>query len=586
MTSQNKSIVITIGALLGGLFLGWLLFSGDGTTNERHIHSEAEKDQIWTCSMHPSIRNPEPGSCPICGMDLIPLQPNSGLGDPHLFEMSENALRLANVQTLKLGTSSAAREIRLNGRISVDEGKMAVQTSDVPGRIDRLLVDFTGESVEQGQPLAQVYSPELLTAQEELLQAYKLRDRMPELLEAAKSKLKNWRISDRHINEILENQRASENFVISASTSGVITEKLVEVGDFIDRGQAIFRIADLSQVWVLLDVYENMSSIALEDEVEFTVASMPGEVFKGKVTFIDPVLNDLTRVATARIEVANPEGKLKPEMFVSAVVEVGGSDTDDVLSIPNSAVLWTGERSVVYVKEPNGGSGAFGLREVVLGPQLGDEYIIKEGLAPGDEVVINGAFTVDAAAQLAGRPSMMSPAVDRETPGQQQENLIDYLDTHLHHFSNEVPVEFEQDLESLVGSYLKLKDALVQSDQHASLLAIETFSQILQDVRQEGLSQDAIVIWKDQSKAMEAAVARMLSETNLEVIRGSFDELSVEMTKAVATFGAGGQTLYVEYCPMANADQGAFWLSLNPQIHNPYYGDAMLGCGEVVKELH
>lgn len=576
-----------IGALLGGLLLGWMLFSGNNASHQEHTHGETPTDEIWTCSMHPSIRNPEPGACPICGMDLIPLQTESGQSDPRLFEMQENALRLANVQTMKVGFSSAQREVRLNGRVVVDERNFAVQTADVSGRIEQLMVNFTGEKVNRGQALARVYSPELLTAQKELLQAATLQERMPELLEAAKEKLKHWRISEEQINNILERQEVSETFVLASSAAGVVREKLVDVGDFVERGEPIYEIADLSKLWVLLDVYENMSWIQVGDSVVFTVASLPGKTFEGAVSFIDPVLNDQTRVSTARIEVDNSDGQLKPEMFVSGIVKTEALGEQDQLTIPKSAVLWTGERSVVYIKEPNDSQAVFGLREVVLGALLGDKYVIQDGLIPGEEVVVNGAFTVDAAAQLAGKPSMMSPAEDRaaNSTSQEEGDLKNYLENHLHHYRSDVPANLKQDLQRLVENYLKLKDALVVSNEKASLQASKSVFTSLESLETSNLSSEARDFLKARLESMVAAIGEMISNPDLETQRNSFDDLSVEMTKVLLAFGTGGEKLYVEYCPMANSDQGAFWLSANPQIQNPYYGDAMLGCGELISEL-
>ena len=182
---------------------------------------------------------------------------------------------------------------------------------------------------------------------------------------------------------------------------------MVELGDYVERGMPIYEISDLSKVWVLFDLYESELNWVKEgSEVEYTVNSIPGETFTGKITFIDPLINSQTRVATARIEVSNKDGKLKPEMFVSGIVKnsVGVKDSEEIV-IPKTAVLWTGKRSVVYVKDDSG----FILREITLGPALGDSYIVEDGLEPGEEIVSNGTFTVDAAVQLSGRPSMMNP---------------------------------------------------------------------------------------------------------------------------------------------------------------------------------
>ncbi|HET8885652.1 MAG TPA: efflux RND transporter periplasmic adaptor subunit [Salinimicrobium sp.] len=406
MKTKNKNIFIVLGSVFFGLILGWIVFSG-GNDVESHEHETAAETEniIWTCSMHPQIREDEPGQCPLCGMDLTPLE-HEHTSNSHAVQMSEHAIKLANIQTMIVGESNANAEVRLNGKISVNEQKSYVQSSHIPGRIEKLFVDFTGEEVKRGQALASIYSPEMQSAQEELLQAQAIRETNPELFEAAKTKLRNWRIGENQIQKILETGKTQKNFTITADVNGIVTEKLVEVGDYIERGMPIYQIADLSNVWVVFDLYEsNLNFINEGDIVGFTVASLPGESFKGKIDFVDPILNQQTRVSSARLEVDNKAGKLKPGMFVTGILKNSAEkEKSNQISIPKSSVLWTGKRSVVYVKEETG----FELREVLLGNSLGNSYIIIEGLKAGEEIVVNGTFTVDAAAQLAGKPSMMS----------------------------------------------------------------------------------------------------------------------------------------------------------------------------------
>jgi len=407
MKTGNKKLLKTVGILAIGILLGWLLFGGGEKVAENHDHSGAEVEQIWTCSMHPQIRKNEPGPCPLCGMDLIPLESGSEGDDPSSYQMSENAMKLANITTIVIGKSNASKEIRLNGKVQIDERNAYSQSTHIPGRIEQISINFTGEKVGRGQTLATVYSPELVTAQEELLQAARIRESQPELFAAAQEKLRNWKIGQAQIDQIVANNKPIQRFSIHADVNGVVTKKFVDLGDYVERGAPIYEISDLSQVWVLFDLYESeLAWINVGSEIEYTINSFPGETFNGKISFIDPLINSLTRVASARVEVNNKAGRLKPEMFASGIVknEIGKADSQDIV-IPKSAVLWTGKRSVVYIKEASG----FKLREINLGPSLGDAYIVKDGLETGEVVVSNGTFTVDAAVQLAGKPSMMNP---------------------------------------------------------------------------------------------------------------------------------------------------------------------------------
>lgn len=216
MNAKYKNITKIGGILVLGFLIGWLIFGGNNAAQlieDGHEHTEAEENQIWTCSMHPQIRQNGPGDCPICGMELIPAVNAGGESDnPGTFQMSENAMKLANVSTMRVGKSAAARTLRLNGKVELNETNTVTQASHIPGRIESLNVNFTGEQVRRGQSLATIYSPELVTAQEELLQAAGIRESQPELFEAAKEKLRNWRIGENQINQILNSGRPLERF--------------------------------------------------------------------------------------------------------------------------------------------------------------------------------------------------------------------------------------------------------------------------------------------------------------------------------------------------------------------------------------
>ncbi len=400
--------------LVTGLLMGWLIFGGSSgqKMEEDHQHTnEIAGETIWTCSMHPQIRQNEPGDCPICGMDLIPLENDDNQElDPMAISMSPTAMQLASVSTAIVGTTAPVKSVRLNGKIQEDERLVFSQTSHIPGRIEQLKVNFTGEYVRKGQVIASLYSPELVTAQEELFEAQKIKATQPALYQSAREKLKNWKLSEAQIEEILEEGETKEQFPIVADVSGYVISKNVNLGDYIRKGEAIYEIADLSKVWVLFDVYESdLAWIKKGDKVNFTVASLPGQEFNGTISFLDPVIDPRTRVAKARVEATNKGNTLKPEMFASGVVQAALENKANTLIVPKSAVMWTGERSVVYVKTPSDNGMHFMMREVVLGPEMGEGFIIKQGLEPGEEIAVHGTFSIDAAAQLAGKPSMMNP---------------------------------------------------------------------------------------------------------------------------------------------------------------------------------
>lgn len=408
-------------AVLAGLIIGWILFSPsrksshatqeEGTTHTGHSHDGTENETtIWTCSMHPQIRQDKPGKCPICGMDLIPLKKGaaeSHAADPNAIQLSEEAAALANVQTSRVGRQNPVKTVRLYGKIAPDEQSLQSQTAHVGGRIERLNINFTGETVRAGQTLAVLYSPDLFTAQQELLEAVRMQQTA--LVGAAREKLRLWKMTDGQIEAIERSGTASPQIEIKANASGIVMTKRVSEGDYVTSGTVLFDVADLSKVWAMFDAFEvDLPFLKKGDPIRFTLQALPGKTYAGRIAFIDPIVNPTTRTARVRVEVPNARMDLKPEMYATAEVSAQLQGVKNGIVVPQTAVLWTGKRSVVYVKQPDASSPTFLLREVELGPSLGNAYVILDGLSEGEEIVTEGVFAVDASAQLEGKTSMMN----------------------------------------------------------------------------------------------------------------------------------------------------------------------------------
>ena len=417
---MKNTIII---AIISSLIIGWAIgkftstsASDKATVSTETTHQHSDKEEIWTCSMHPQIRLPHPGKCPICGMTLILADDNKE--NSIALTMTKEALALMNVQTTVVGAEKPLTNtgIKLSGRIKPNETTNAKLVSHIAGRIEELYVNYIGESVSKGQKIATVYSPDLITAQKELLEAHKMKEINPQLFEATKNKLKYWKITDDQIQSIIERKTVIENFDIYSDFHGVVAQKNVEVGDHLKEGEVLFQISDLSNVWGVFDAYENqLTNIHTGDIIQFTSPSQPGTKQKGKITFIDPVLNPKTRTASVRIDISNKYNKLKPEEFIEGELLKAPTNTDTAIYVPKSAVLWTGERSVVYVKLPEEEAPTFEYREVTLGSTSGKNYQITSGLKKGEEIVVNGAFVIDASAQLNNRNSMMNKKVKVRT---------------------------------------------------------------------------------------------------------------------------------------------------------------------------
>lgn len=406
---SNRYIQFSLVAITG-IFLGWLFFHAPHKSENRHNHSaESALAAIWTCSMHPQIRMDHPGKCPICGMNLIPLQSNDTVNDPQAVHFTKEAAELANVMTSIVTKQKPVKEVRLYGKIQADERLLQSQVAHIPGRIEKLMVNFTGETVRKGQTLALVFSPELVTAQQEFLEAIKMKELQPEIYEAVKEKLRLWKLTESQIHSIENSGKIQNNFDVVSNSSGIVTARLVNNGDHVAEGTVLYEVVDLSKLWIQFDAYESDLPFLNEgNKISFTIQALPGKEFYGNIVFIDPVMDPLTRVSRVRVEIDNRSGKFKPEMFVTGIVKANLSAYQNHLVIPRSAVLWTGERSVVYVKQPHVDEPVFKMREIELGPMLGNSFVVIQGLEEGEEIVTQGTFSVDAAAQLEGKPSMMN----------------------------------------------------------------------------------------------------------------------------------------------------------------------------------
>ena len=600
------------------------------TEHEHVAQAGGNQQQWWTCSMHPQIRQPKPGKCPICFMDLIPISSSGAdLGERQI-SFSEAAIKLMEIATAPVERKFVTTEVRMVGKIDYDETQVKNIAAWVPGRIDRLYVDFTGITVGKGDHMVVLYSPELISAQAELLQAVKAADNVKtaasELvtrttiatLEAAREKLRLLGLSSEQISTIESSGRTVTHITIYSPIGGVVIHKEATEGMYVNTGTPIYTVADLSELWVMLDAYESdLPWIRYGQKIEFTTEAYPGEVFVGTINFIDPVLNDQTRTVKLRVNVGNAEGKLRPAMFVKAMVrsrmaqggramvpEMAGkwicpmhpevvkaeAGTCDIcgmnlvtteslgyvvdtpkeapLVIPASAPLITGTRAVVYVRLPDKEKPTFEGRQVTLGPRAGDYYLVREGLAEGELVVTKGNFKIDSALQIEAKPSMMSPAAGQE---QVQE-------------MPEVPGAFREQIWGVVEKYLSLHRALAGDDKDGAVTAAQAAIGTLSAVDMSLLSGKPHELWMKRSDAINKALSGIKDAGQIEAARQGFEQLSNEMIAVVKQFGIPeNRSLHRIHCPMAFNNKGADWLQGNADTLNPYFGASMLKCGQVTE---
>jgi membrane fusion protein, copper/silver efflux system len=469
--------------ILGFVFRAGTLFNKPDHPSAESVQNGAEtqkQDTIWTCSMHPQIRMHGPGKCPICFMDLIPLtseeHPQEEAGATRL-TMSEHAKALAGIATAPAVRRGLTADIRLTGKVALDETRVEMITARVGGRIDHLFVDYTGVPVKKGDHLASMYSPELMSLQKELLVAARAATPatdtsspaytgMSRTFDAAKEKLRLLGFSEKDLTRILERGTIDDHMTIRAGQHGVVLKKLVAEGSYVQTGTPLFHIADLRTLWLMLDAYESdLMWLRLGQKVSFSVEAFPGMTFSGTISFIDPVVNPQTRTVAVRVIVDNKDGRLKPDMFVKAEVKTAVSTSGGIrnsalrgkwispmhpqivkdhpgtcdicgmplvkaeelgyvtsgfeevepLVIPATAPLYTGRRSLVYVEVPGTEKPTYEARTVELGPRVGSYYIVRSGITEGEQVVINGSFKIDGELQIRAKPSMMDPATGDNT---------------------------------------------------------------------------------------------------------------------------------------------------------------------------
>jgi len=589
MNITKTQILTYASILLAGIILGWLFFGGTHDHNDHngHDHTVAESsNEVWTCSMHPSVREDGPGSCPICGMDLIPATATEREDDFSMV-MTEAAIRLANIQTTPVILDIPKKEITLPGRIAVDERRISYVTAHFEGRIHDVKIDFTGAPIRRGEVMASIYSQEVVSAQRELLEAYRNRDRNPGMYESAVRKFRLWEFTDEQIQAIIDRGEVKTHMDILSPVDGFVMVRNVVDDQHVMDGSVIYEVANLDHLWVTLEAYEeDIGWISTGDRIEFRSRTNPGLKYEATVDYIDPAFDAQKRTIRLRADIENSDHRLRPDMLVTGILHA--EQREEKLMVPASAVLWTGPRSLVYVKDTGADTPRFMVREVDLGPKAGDFYVIEGGLEEGEEVVFNGAFRIDSEFQLADRFSMMNrqPGTGAVPAGHQHGDM-DHTD-HAHDADHEpfddVPAEFRAMLTGAIEAYITGKDAFVESDLSSAQSGFEAFRDKLSKIGEHGLSGDGHMAWMETWAVLMEHTDTITETEDIEEARTAFRHLSDELVKAVHLFGVEG-VVYHQYCPMAFDWDGANWLSSEEQIQNPYLPETMLMCGEVIERI-
>jgi Cu(I)/Ag(I) efflux system membrane fusion protein len=502
-------ILAVFAVVLAGIAIGRAT-APSVSSNQPALSASAQ--EVWTCSMHPQVRLERPGMCPICEMPLIPAASASpaASGETPSMQLSDHALAMASVETVPVERRRLNKDVRAVGKIEYNESSLATITARIDGYAERLFVNFTGIDIRKGDHLVEIYSPDLLVAQQELLIALKAGGDQT-LVDTARIKLRLLGLTGEQIDAMTGARQLTERITLYSPIDGTVIEKMVVQNAGFKAGDALYRIANLDTVWVYLDIYEyDLPWLRYGQRVELTTEGYPGRLFEGMVTFIQPIVNETTRTIRVPVHISNADHALKPGMYVSAVIKamlgpdgsaaptgVEGKFTcpmhpqvlengagkcpicempleqiphahrasgrdhaaqtqpvegfmcpmrcedekvyqepgrcpvcnmkleaiaqpskDGLLTVPVTAVLDSGTRTIVYVEKAR---GLFEPREVTVGPRSGDFYPVLKGLREGERVVTRGGFLIDSQFQITGHSSLFYPGGLHASMGHQHD---------------------------------------------------------------------------------------------------------------------------------------------------------------------
>jgi Cu(I)/Ag(I) efflux system membrane fusion protein len=493
----------------------------------------------YHCPMHPAYVGDRPGDCPICGMSLVKIDETKPGGEPARHPAPTVAGRVAvfikpdRQQQIGLTTSPVAkrpleRSIRTVARVTYAEPRLAWVNTKFQGWIERLHVNTTGQFVKQGEPLLEIYSPELVSAQEEYLIALRAKQQVggddgANLLAAARRRLQLWDISDDQIAALEKTGQPRKTLTLVSPVDGYAVEKAALQGQAVMPGENLYRVADLAIVWLLADIYEyELPAVKPGQPATATLSYLPGEKFTAKVSYIYPYLEGQTRTVKVRLEAPNPGLKLKPDMWANVELQV---ESGEVVTVAASAIIDTGSRHVAFVSK---GDVHLEPREVRVGARADDCFEVLGGLAAGERVVTRALFMVDSESQLKAAIAGMGPS------------------------------PADHPVSSALAHYVEIQ----------SMLAADSF---------KGVREAAESVAKLMSDPIRTQAAAVATAPDIAAARERFKLLSASLIQHLDRERVQTGKYFEAYCSMARAS----WLQAGREPRNPYFGKSMLDCGEI-----
>ncbi|MBP6863705.1 MAG: efflux RND transporter periplasmic adaptor subunit [Candidatus Didemnitutus sp.] len=562
---MNVRLVFLLVALAAAAALGGFLVGRHAPAADSHDHGAAPA-ATYQCPMHPWIKADRPDAkCTICGMALVAASGATGASDapldPNLVTLTSAQAAVTGVQTSPVRRGALARTVRVSGIIDDDDTRHRILAARVPGRIEKLHVNFVGADVEAGAPLVTIFSPEMLTAQREFVERIKAGTAVFTLAErsAARERLLELGLTDEEI-DILENTlKPTAMVTVRAPMSGTVVSRAVYEGNYVAANDELFQIGDFSRMWFVFDAYEpDLAWLRTGQPVEVHVPSLPGKVLTAPIAFIDPNLNEATRTARVRVVLDNPDRILRHRQTAQAVVVAEAPET---LLIPRSAVLQHGGKPVVFVDR---GQHAYAAREIQLG-RFGDrDAEVLSGLREGDAVVTQGALLLDGQAQLAHAAVGAS--------------------AHDHGAAPAEKISAEAPKHDAAAAALLRTLAFAAADS-ATALAADDLPAYRQGFPALRAALDAYVAgFAPAAKfPLTTTGAKLVDSDDIEAVRRAFEPFSTDLADLVrAEHLHHREQLWIYQCPMTPVLGTGRWLSRSHELRNPFFGSAMLECGEEV----
>jgi len=561
--------MIVAGPVRSAARSAWNALSPQSTSQKQNATANSEGSsgggvKLYQSGMHPWIITTEPGNCPICGMKLELIDPAKLAG-----EVTIDPVVVQNIgtRTAKVIRGPVTQTVRTVGTVEVAEPLVRDVNLRVSGWIESLSVDYVGAEVQVGDELFEVYSPQLYAAQEEFLLALR-QDGDKALLASARDRLLNFGLTEAQVQAIADAGQTQRRIPILSPHTGVVLSKHANEGMNVTPGMRVFRIADLSEVWVQVTLYENqLSFIKVGQLARMTLTGLPGQTYEGQVVFVDPTVNPRTRAIHVRLAFDNPDRQLKPGMFANVTLQ--STLDDEAVLVPRQAVIDTGQRTIAFVSL---GQGRFEPRQVVTGVEAQAGMIqILEGLSPGEQVVTSGQFLLDSEASV--RESLA-----RMVSGNQASAATLPPPPTMASTTNRAALtpEAQEQLDHAARAYLAIQDALTRD----TLEDVEPqLAQLVESAMHLGhLGPPAV-----QGLAEQVRSAAQVKVSNLKAMREALDPLSstmIALLREAPPSDAVSDAVYVTHCPMVNKD----WLQRTPTIRNPY-ATSMLNCGTIEQTI-